>query len=166
MTAPPNFEESQSANRPQRFQKMVRKNGGIPKKESSSRNLKGNDYCHKCGKPGHFIKVCPFLKQEHYKHNTDKEPDTGSSSMMDVKNETKEYDSLFALMAQSNEDENDDNDELGDAEQYRDDLMVVVVDLKETIENLSKEKNTLVEKIAATEQERDDMVVSIADLRE
>ncbi|XP_070011200.1 spindle pole body component 110-like [Nicotiana sylvestris] len=56
--------------------------------------------------------------------------------------------------------------ELGDAEQSRDDLMVVVDDLKETIENLSKEKNTLVEKIVATEQERDDMVVSIVDLRE
>nr|XP_016451929.1 PREDICTED: uncharacterized protein LOC107776526 [Nicotiana tabacum] len=55
--------------------------------------------------------------------------------------------------------------ELRDAEQSRDDLMVVVDDLKEIIETLSKEKNTLVEKIAATEQERDDMVVSIVDLR-
>nr|XP_016440724.1 PREDICTED: uncharacterized protein LOC107766456 [Nicotiana tabacum] len=56
--------------------------------------------------------------------------------------------------------------ELGDAEQSKDDLMVVVVDLKETIEYLRKEKNNLVEKITTTEKERDDMVVSIVDLRE
>ncbi|XP_070004628.1 uncharacterized protein [Nicotiana sylvestris] len=72
MAAPPNNEENQSTNRPQRFQKMVRRNGGTPKKGSSSRNTKGYDCCHKCGKPGHFIKHCPFLKQEHYKHNSDK----------------------------------------------------------------------------------------------
>ncbi|XP_070004852.1 uncharacterized protein [Nicotiana sylvestris] len=51
---------------------MGHKNGGIPKKGSSSRNLKGNECCHKCGNPGHFIKDCPFLKQEHHKHNSDK----------------------------------------------------------------------------------------------
>ncbi|XP_009781002.1 uncharacterized protein [Nicotiana sylvestris] len=72
MVAPPNFKESQSTNRPQRFQKMGHKNGGIPKKGSSSRNLKGNECCHKCGNPGHFIKDCPFLKQEHNKYNSDK----------------------------------------------------------------------------------------------
>ncbi|XP_070013985.1 uncharacterized protein [Nicotiana sylvestris] len=32
MDSPPNFEESQSTERPPRFQKMVRRNGGIPKK--------------------------------------------------------------------------------------------------------------------------------------
>ncbi|XP_070020358.1 uncharacterized protein [Nicotiana sylvestris] len=51
---------------------MGHKNGKIPKKGSSSRNSKGNDCCHKCGKPGHFIEDCPFLKQEHHKHNSDK----------------------------------------------------------------------------------------------
>ncbi|XP_070014172.1 uncharacterized protein [Nicotiana sylvestris] len=150
MAAPPNFEVSQSTNRPQRFQKMGRRNGGIPKKGSSSRNFKGNDYCHKCGKPGHFIKDCPFLKQEHHKHNSNKvakrnlvpdkrfsqksaadnvvkqvlvawgdssseseeEPDVGSSSMMTVQNEAKEFDSLFALATQSDEDEGGDSDEV------------------------------------------------------
>ncbi|XP_070049918.1 uncharacterized protein [Nicotiana tomentosiformis] len=56
-----------------RFQKMVRRNGGFPKKASSSKP-KGYDLCHKCGKLGHFIKDCPLLllKQDQYKHNTDK----------------------------------------------------------------------------------------------
>ncbi|XP_070035441.1 uncharacterized protein [Nicotiana tomentosiformis] len=55
-----------------RFQKMIQKHGGIPKKGSSSRNFKGNDCCHKCRKSGHFIKDCPPYKQDHYKTNTDK----------------------------------------------------------------------------------------------
>nr|XP_016459353.1 PREDICTED: uncharacterized protein LOC107782919 [Nicotiana tabacum] len=41
---------------------MVRKNGGIPKKGSSSKP-RGYDICHKCGKPGHLIKDSPLLKQ-------------------------------------------------------------------------------------------------------
>ncbi|XP_070030726.1 uncharacterized protein [Nicotiana sylvestris] len=53
------------------FQKMVRRNGGIPKRGSSSRR-KGYDLCHKCSKTGHFIKGCPLYKQDQYNHNTDK----------------------------------------------------------------------------------------------
>ncbi|XP_070056793.1 uncharacterized protein [Nicotiana tomentosiformis] len=48
-----------------RFQKMVHRNGGIPKKGSSSRNTIGYDCCHKCGKLGHFIKDSPLHKQDH-----------------------------------------------------------------------------------------------------
>ncbi|XP_070039270.1 uncharacterized protein [Nicotiana tomentosiformis] len=55
-----------------RFQKFQR-NGGIPKRGSSSGNSKRNDCCHKCGKTGHFIKDCPLHKQDHYKNNTHKE---------------------------------------------------------------------------------------------
>ncbi|XP_070042946.1 uncharacterized protein [Nicotiana tomentosiformis] len=53
-----------------RFQKMVRRNGGIPKKGSSSKP-KNYDLCHKCGKTGHFIKYCPLLKKDQYKNNFD-----------------------------------------------------------------------------------------------
>ncbi|XP_070008657.1 uncharacterized protein [Nicotiana sylvestris] len=132
-----------------RFQKMVRRNGGILKRDNSSRP-KNYDLCRKCGKPGHFIKDCPLMKQEHSKHNPDKaakrnpvldkhfkrkrfvdnvvkqalaawrdssskskeETDTSDSSMMAVKSEGNEYDSIFALMAQSDDDEEDDNDEV------------------------------------------------------
>ncbi|XP_070036060.1 nuclear matrix constituent protein 1-like [Nicotiana tomentosiformis] len=55
-----------------RFQKMVRMNGGIPKRGSSSKP-KHYDLYHKCGKPGHFIKDCPLLKKYQYKNNFDKE---------------------------------------------------------------------------------------------
>ncbi|XP_070008138.1 uncharacterized protein [Nicotiana sylvestris] len=170
--------------------------------------------------PGHFIKDCPLLKQEHFKYNPDKaakrnpipdkrfkrkrsadnvvkkalatwgdssseseeETDAGDSSMTAVESDANEYDSIFALMAQSDNDEEDDNDEvnfrdvqrnlksyspkklmslanvlidayhslvddkdtltidLGDVEQTRDDLVVCVVDLKETISNLENKK--------------------------
>ncbi|XP_075076676.1 uncharacterized protein LOC142163302 [Nicotiana tabacum] len=54
-----------------RFQKMVRRNGGILKRGNSNKT-KNYDLCHKCGKPGHFIKDCPLLKQEHSKYNPKK----------------------------------------------------------------------------------------------
>ncbi|XP_070055526.1 uncharacterized protein [Nicotiana tomentosiformis] len=207
---------------------------------------KNYDLCHKCGKPGHFIKECPLLKQDKYKNNFDKatkrnpvpdkcfkrknvadnvvkqaltawgdssseseeENDHGNSSMMAVESEETEYDSIFALMAQFDDDEDDDDDEvnfldvqrnlksyspkklmslanvlidayhslindkdaltveLGEAEQTRDDLVIVVVDLKETIENLKKVKDTLDEKNAHIEHERDDLIVDVVDLKE
>ncbi|XP_070007683.1 uncharacterized protein [Nicotiana sylvestris] len=56
-------EDSDMAYFTKRFQKMVRRNEGIPK---------NYDLNHKCGKPGHFIKDCPLMKQEHFKYNPDK----------------------------------------------------------------------------------------------
>ncbi|XP_070013069.1 uncharacterized protein [Nicotiana sylvestris] len=64
-------EESDMAYLTKRFQKMVRRNGGIPKWGSSSKT-RNNDLCHGCGKPGHFIKDCSLVKQEQYKHNPNK----------------------------------------------------------------------------------------------
>ncbi|XP_019239647.1 PREDICTED: uncharacterized protein LOC109221698 [Nicotiana attenuata] len=193
MAAPPNLEESQSTNRPQRFHKMVRKNGGIPKKGSSSRNSKGNDCCHKCGKPGHFIKDCPFLKQEHYKYNSDKvakrnlvpdklfsqknssseseeEPDAGSSSMMAVQNEAKELDSLFALTAQSDEDEENDNDEATFRDVQRNlksysskKLMSLANVLIDTYYSFVNDKDALIIELGDAEQSRDDLMVVVDD---
>ncbi|XP_019255262.1 PREDICTED: uncharacterized protein LOC109233861 [Nicotiana attenuata] len=56
--------------------------------------------------------------------------------------------------------------ELGKAKQSRDDLVVVVVDLKETIESQKKEKDALTEKITNIEHDRDDLVVVVVDLKE
>ncbi|XP_070010461.1 uncharacterized protein [Nicotiana sylvestris] len=64
-------QDSDMAYLTKRFQKMVRRNGGIPKWDSSSKT-RNNDLCHGCGKPGHFIKECPLAKQEQYKQNPDK----------------------------------------------------------------------------------------------
>ncbi|XP_070017440.1 intracellular protein transport protein USO1-like [Nicotiana sylvestris] len=187
-----------------RFQKMVRRNGGILKSGNSSK-LKNYDLCHKCGKPRHFIKYCPLLKQEHSKYNPEKaakrnpildkhfkrkrstdnmvkqalaawrdsssesedETDAGDNSMMAVESEKNEYNSIFALIAQSDNDEGDENNgdaltlELGEAEQTRDDLVVCVVDMKETIYELEKEKSILTEKIANIEHGRDELVVVV-----
>ncbi|XP_070021793.1 uncharacterized protein, partial [Nicotiana sylvestris] len=122
------------------------------------------------------------------------EPDTGDSSMMAAEGEDIGYDSTFALMSQSDNDEDNGNKEvnfknvqtnlksyspkklmslpdilittfyslvedrdsltleLGESEQTRDDLVVVVTNHKKTIEILRKEK--------------DDMLAEITDLRE
>ncbi|XP_070021875.1 uncharacterized protein [Nicotiana sylvestris] len=135
-------EDSEMAYLAKRFQKMVRRTGGIPKRGSSSR-ARNNDLHHRCGKPGYFIKDCPLVKQEQYKQNphkaakrnlvpdkrfsrksaadnivkqalaawgdssseSEREPDAKNSSMMAVETEATKYDSLFALMAQSDDDE-------------------------------------------------------------
>ncbi|XP_070042488.1 uncharacterized protein [Nicotiana tomentosiformis] len=129
-----------------RFQKMVRRNRGIPKKGSSSKPT-GYDLCHKWGKPGYFIKDCPLLKQDQYKHKIDKtakrnpvpdkrfkrkeaadnvmkqalaawgdsssksgEDNAQGDTMMAVESETSDYDSIFALMAKSDDDKDNDDD--------------------------------------------------------
>ncbi|XP_070048832.1 uncharacterized protein [Nicotiana tomentosiformis] len=139
---------------------------------------------------------------------SNEENDHGDSSMMAVESEANDYDSIFTLMAQSDNDEDDDADEvnfldvqrnlksyspkklmslanvlidayhnlindkdaltvkLGEAEQTRDDLVVVVVDLKETIENLKKEKDALDKKITNIEHERDGLMVVVVDQKE
>ncbi|XP_070009728.1 uncharacterized protein [Nicotiana sylvestris] len=140
-------EDSDMAYLTKRFQKMVRRNGGIPKWGSSSK-ARNNDLCHRCGKSGHFIKDCPLAKQEQYKQNPDKavkrnlvpnkrfnqksvadnivkqalaswgdssseserEPNVENSSMMAVEIEETKYDSVFTLMAQSDDDEEDEDD--------------------------------------------------------
>ncbi|XP_070016967.1 uncharacterized protein [Nicotiana sylvestris] len=239
-------EDSDMAYLTKRFQKMVRRNGDIPKWGSSSKT-RNNDLCHGCGKSGHFIKDCSFAKQEQYKQNPDKagernlvpekrfnrksvadnivkqalaawgdssseserESDVENSSMIVLETEATKYDSLFALMAQSYDDDEEDEDdevnfrdvqrnlksysskklrslsnvlidayynlvndketltiELGEAEQSRDDLVVCIVDLNETIANLKLDREALNEKITSVKNKRDDLMVVVVDLNE
>ncbi|XP_070055979.1 uncharacterized protein [Nicotiana tomentosiformis] len=161
-------DESDMEYLPQRFQKMIRKNGEIPRKGSSSGNFKGNDCCHKCGKLGYFIKDCSLHKQEHYKTNTEKaakrnqgnssgesecEDDQGDTSMMVADNGSSEYESIFALMAKSDEDKEEDEMSLAN----------VLIDAYHSLIN---EKNALIEEIGDIEKEGDNMVVFIVDLKE
>lgn len=193
-----------------RFQKMVRRNGGIPKKSSSSKP-KNYDLYHKCGKPGHFIKDCPLLKQEHFKHNSDKaakrnpvpdkrfkrksvadnvvkqalaawgdssseseeENDAGDSSMMAVENEANEYDSIFALMAQSDDDKDDENDEINFRDVQRNlksysTKKLISLDniLIDAYHSLVSDKDALTIELGDAEQTRDDLVVCVVDLKE
>ncbi|XP_070050380.1 uncharacterized protein [Nicotiana tomentosiformis] len=111
---------------------------------------------------------------------------------MAVENKATEYDSIFALMEKSDEDEDDNDDEklvslenvlidayynlindkntlteeIGEVENEKDELLVVVVDLRETIEEFKKEKDALAKKIEEVENERDDLVVVVVDLKE
>ncbi|XP_070040245.1 uncharacterized protein [Nicotiana tomentosiformis] len=189
------------------------KNGGT-KLDVNTGKPKYYDLCRKWGKPGHFIKDRPLLKQDQYKNNFDKaakrnpvpdkrfkrkniadnvvkqdlaawedssgeseeENDHGDSSMMAVESEATEYDSIFALlslmlmkmttMMSLINDKDALTVELGKVKQIRDDLVVVIVDLKETIENLKKEKDVVDEKIANIEHERYDLMVVVVDLKE
>ncbi|XP_070031897.1 kinetochore protein SLK19-like [Nicotiana tomentosiformis] len=130
------------------------------------------------------------------------------TSMMAVESEAADYDSIFALMAKSDDDEDNDDDEvnfldvqrnlkpysqkklislenilidayhnlindknaltieLGEIENESDDLVIVVADLKETIEDLMKEKSVLIKKVEDVENERDDLLVVVMDLKE
>ncbi|XP_070013876.1 uncharacterized protein [Nicotiana sylvestris] len=141
-------------------------------------------------------------------NESEREPDAENSSMMVVETKASKYDSLFALMAQSNDDKKDEDDEvnfrdvhrnlksysskklrslanvlidayyslvndkeiltieLGEIEQSRDDLVVCVVDLNETISNLEKEKEALNERKTSVENERDDLIVVFVDLKQ
>ncbi|XP_070014607.1 uncharacterized protein [Nicotiana sylvestris] len=103
----------------------------------------------------------------------EREPDAENNSMMVVETKAMKYDSLFALMAQSDDDEEDEDDEirslanvlidatdkeiltteLGEAEQTRDDLvllskrwmsfLVIINDLEEIIEGINREHRTV-----------------------
>ncbi|XP_075077402.1 uncharacterized protein LOC142164119 [Nicotiana tabacum] len=177
-------EDADMAYLTKQFQKMVHKNLGIPKRGSSS-NPKGYDLCHKCGMPGHFIKDCPLLNQDQYKHNTykaakrnpvpdkhfkrknvadnvvkqalsawvdyscepEEDDDQGDNSMMALESKTVEYDSIFFLMAQSDNDKDDDDDE-------------------SRCSKKSEEKEALIEKVANIDHERDDQLVVVVDLKD
>ncbi|XP_070055104.1 uncharacterized protein [Nicotiana tomentosiformis] len=193
-----------------RFQKMVRRNGSIPKKGSSSRP-KGYDLCHKCGKLGYFIKGCPLHKQDQYKYNTDKEAkrnpvperrfkrkdvadnvvkqafaawgdsssesegddEQGDTSMMYIESEAAEYDSIFALMAKSDNDEDDDDDEVNfldvqtNLKQYSQKKLISLANvLIDTYHNLINDINVITMELGEVEYERDDLVVVVVDLKE
>ncbi|XP_070003309.1 uncharacterized protein [Nicotiana sylvestris] len=102
-------EDSDMAYLTKRFQKMVKRNGGMLKRGSSSKP-KNYDLCHKCGKLGTLSKTAITVWGDSSSESED-ETDACDSSMMAVESEKNEYDSTFALMAQSDDDEDDDNSE-------------------------------------------------------
>ncbi|XP_070049612.1 uncharacterized protein [Nicotiana tomentosiformis] len=56
--------------------------------------------------------------------------------------------------------------ELGEVENERDDPVIIVADLKETIEDLMKEKDILIKKSEDVENERDDLLIVVMHLKE
>ncbi|XP_070025485.1 uncharacterized protein [Nicotiana sylvestris] len=138
-------EDSDMAYLTKRFQNMVRRNGEMLKRGSSSKP-KNYDLYHKCGKPGHFIKDCSATWGDS-SIESEYETDVGDSSMMVVEASVL-IDAYHSLV----EDRDSLTLELGEAKQTRDDLVAVVTDYKETIKNFKEERN--------------DLLAVIADLRE
>ncbi|XP_070012926.1 uncharacterized protein [Nicotiana sylvestris] len=205
-------EDSDMAYLTKRIQKIVRRNGEMLRRGSFSKP-KNYDLCHKCGKPGHFIKDYPLLKQVFSKYNPEKADKRNPISLKefkrkrfvdnvvkhalaawgiplvnddknngnkevnfrDVQRNLKSY-SPKKLMSLANvlidahhnllEDKDDLILELREADKTRDDLVVCVVDLKETICELKKEKNVLTKRISNLEHERYDLVVVVIDHKE
>ncbi|XP_070010888.1 uncharacterized protein [Nicotiana sylvestris] len=174
-------EDSDMAYLTKRFQNMVRRNGSIPKRGSSSK-ARNNDLCHRYGNPEHFIKDCPLLKQEQYKQNHDKaaltawgdsSSESENNSMMAVETEATKYESLFALMAQSDDDEEDENDEVNFRDVQRNlksysskklrSLANVLIDAYYSLIN---DKEILTIELGDAEQSRDDLVVCVVDQNE
>ena len=52
-------EEDKTTYVTKRFQKIIKKHGGFKKKASTNRTATANDICHKCSKPGNFMRDCP-----------------------------------------------------------------------------------------------------------
>ncbi|XP_070002932.1 intracellular protein transport protein USO1-like [Nicotiana sylvestris] len=121
---------------------------------------------------------------------SERESDAENSSMMEVETKATKYDSLFALMARSDEDEEDEDDEVNFRDVQRNlksysskklrSLANILIDVYYSLDN-DKEILTLElgeaeqsrddlealnEKITSAENERDDLMVVVADLKE
>ncbi|XP_019262408.1 PREDICTED: uncharacterized protein LOC109240231 [Nicotiana attenuata] len=183
-------EDADMAYLTKRFQKMVR-GIGAKRNEVPDKRFKRKDVADNVVKQA-------LATWGDSSSESGEDDDQGDSSMIVVKSEATEYDSIFAIMAKIDNDNDDvnfldvqkknlksysseklmylenilidayhslvnDKDaltvELGEAVHWRDDLVVVVADLKETIESLKKEEDALTEKIATIKHERDDLVV-------
>ncbi|XP_016571008.1 uncharacterized protein LOC107868912 [Capsicum annuum] len=121
IVAPPNLNEGKSTSTI--FQKEFRRNDGFLRKEDISNCLNGNNYCYKCRKPGHFIKDCLLHKlkyKDYIKNNPRKamKKDLVPNEFKKTNGEVAEtsmimievIDSLFSLMAKSNDKDEDDEE--------------------------------------------------------
>ncbi|XP_019231865.1 PREDICTED: uncharacterized protein LOC109212653 [Nicotiana attenuata] len=153
-----------------RFQKMVRRNGEMLKRGSSSKP-KNYDLCHKCGKPGHFIKDCPLLKQEFSKNKSKKAAKRNTVPLKDFKrkrsadNVVKQALAAWGDSSGESEDETDAGDSSmmaveGEENEY-DSTFALMAQSDDDEDDDNKE-----ETIENLKEERNDFLAVIADLRE
>ncbi|XP_070013011.1 uncharacterized protein [Nicotiana sylvestris] len=103
---------------------------------------------------------------------SEEKPNAGSISMMAMQNQAKEYDSLFALMAQSDEDEEDDNDEVNFRDVQRNlksyssnKLMSLANVLIDTYYSLVNDNDALIIELGDDEKSKDDLMIVVVDLK-
>ncbi|XP_070057389.1 uncharacterized protein [Nicotiana tomentosiformis] len=176
-------DETDMAYLTRRFQNMVRKHGGIPKRGSSNRNTKGNDcYGQEDQVPDRRLKrrdaTDNIVKQAldawgDSSSESEGEVDQGDTSMITVESGYRERDSIFALMTKFDDDEDNEKDEVNflniqrNLKNYSKKILMSLANiLIDAYHSFINEKNVLTEKIREVEQERYELVVIIADLKE
>ncbi|XP_070007190.1 sporulation-specific protein 15-like [Nicotiana sylvestris] len=157
-------EDSDMAYLSKRFQKMVRRNCSIPKRGSSNKRFNRKSAADNTVKP-------TLVAWGDSCSESEKELDAENSSMMAVETEVTKYDSLFALMAQSDKDEEDGDDEVNFRDVQRNmksysskklrSLVNVLIDAYYILDN---DKEILTFELGEAEQSRDDLVVCVVDL--
>ncbi|XP_070015612.1 uncharacterized protein [Nicotiana sylvestris] len=177
-----------------RFPKMVRRNGGIPKGCSSSKpkgydlSVESQDTSSRIALFSSKINTNTTLKKqqrgtkktlpanpEKMMGKDEEDDDEDEVNLLDVQRNLKSY-SQKKLISLANilidayhnliNDKNVLTMELGEIERERDNLVVVMDDLKKTIEGLKRENDILTERITNIEHERDDLLVVVVDLKE
>ncbi|XP_070050888.1 uncharacterized protein [Nicotiana tomentosiformis] len=146
---------------------MVRRNGGIPKMGSSSKP-KNYDLCHKCGKPGHFIKDCPLLKQDQYKHNPYKA--TKRNPVPDKRFKRKNVDDNVVKQALAawgdSSSESEEDDDQGDSSMMAVESEAVEYDSIFALMAQSDDDENDNDDDEEKQNSRDDLVVVVVDLKE
>ncbi|XP_055814469.1 uncharacterized protein LOC129884146 [Solanum dulcamara] len=160
-------EDKDMAYLPHMFRKIMRKHDRFRKKGSFGRNPNGVELCHRCGKPGHFIGEFSMNKAEHKKYTKPAEhPD--DASMLAMKNDDEVYNTLFACMAKSDDESEDElkekssNIELDLEERLKDSELKLFMFLEQNAQlerDLVKLKNDLRESLKWTTSSKilDDM---------
>ncbi|XP_070007570.1 uncharacterized protein [Nicotiana sylvestris] len=149
----------------QRFQKM-----GFSSSESEGDNEQGDtSMMFVESEAAEYNSIFALME----KYDNDEDDDDDGVNFLDVQRNLKSY-SQKKLLSLSNvlidayhsliNDKKNLTKELGEVEHERDDLLVIVIDLKEIIGDLKNEKDILTEKIKNIEHETHDLLVVVVDL--
>ncbi|XP_070052373.1 MAR-binding filament-like protein 1 [Nicotiana tomentosiformis] len=162
-------EDADMAYLTKRFQKMVRRNGdkAVKRNQAPDKKFKRKDVAD------NIVKQALVAWGDSSSKSGD-DDDQGDNSMMTVESEAAEYDSIFALMAKLDEDEEDnDEDEVNfldvqrNLKSYSQKKLISLANiLIDAYHSLINDKNALTMELGEIEHERDDLVMVAIDLRE